>query len=86
MTPNEYKLKHFKALKDFLSTEAGKELIPTVHQLRPLFVTNGNPHVHTESAGAVRGFENCEKAIIFLSTQHVEREEVEMTYGVTEKK
>lgn len=85
MTPTEYKIRHYKALKDFLSTEAGRELISTVHQLRPLFVTS-NPHVHHESAGAVRGFENCEKAIIFLSNPPLPNDEIEMTYGVNEKK
>lgn len=86
MTVNEFKANHHKALRDFLNTDAGRNLLPVLHQLRPLFVTNGQPHVHTESAGAVRGYENCEKAILFLSTPPQDNEEIEMTYGVNEKK
>lgn len=85
MTVNEYKIKHATALKAFLSTEAGIDLIPTLHQLRPLFVTT-SPHAHHESSGAVRGFEICEKAISFLSTPAMKNEEIEMTYGVEVKK
>lgn len=86
MTVNEYKTKHAAALKNFLSTEAGSLLIPVLNQLRPLFVTNSTPHVHTESAGAVRGFENCQKAIVFLSSAPAPTDQIEMTYGVNEKK
>lgn len=86
MTPKEYKDKHHAALKLFLQSEAGRDLLPVLHQMRPLFVTAGMPHVHHESSGAVRGYENCERAILFLSTPALPNEEIEATYGVVEKK
>lgn len=86
MSPNDFRKKHHAALKIFLSSEVGKDMLVALHQMRPLFVTTGLPHIHTESSGAVRGFENCERAIPFLSTPVLPNEEIEMTYGVVEKK
>lgn len=85
MTTNEYKTRHAAELLKFLQTPAGMDLIPTLHQLRPAFMVNAQPHVHIESAGSVRGYELCEKNIIFLTTQPKPDDEVEATYGTETK-
>lgn len=82
MIPNDFRLKHGLALKTFLSTDCGRDLIPVLQQLRPLFITNSTPHVHTESAGTVRGYELCIKDLVRLSELPKQPEEIEMTYGV----
>lgn len=82
MNINDYKLKHSLALRQFLMTDAGRELFVMLKQLRPNFITNTAPHAHTESAGAVRGYELCESNLVFLSMFPIIKEEIEMTYGV----
>lgn len=86
MTVNDYKVKHASALKVFLSTEAGKELITTLHQLAPSAVMNNISHIHSANMERRAGFENCEAALIFLSSLPIVKEEIEMTYGVSEIK
>lgn len=86
MTPNEFRLKHSTTLHEFLQTEAGKQLISTLHQQRPIFNVISTPHAHHESSGAVRGYELCEKNLINLSTLPSNHEEIEMNYGVPDKK
>lgn len=86
MTPTEYKQKLAPALKDFLNTEAGRQLIPILHQLAPANTVNAVAHIHYSNMERRAGYESCEKSLIFLSTPPVPNEEIEMTYGVKEKK
>lgn len=86
MKIEEYKIKHSKALKEFLSTAAGLDLITTLYANCPEFVTSAAPHQHHESAGAVRNHLQLIQKIIFLSLPMPVKTEVEANYGVPEKK
>lgn len=86
MTPNEYKIKHAAALKNFLSTEAGNLLIPALKQLNIPATVHNIPHVHQANLDRRAGHELCEKNLLFLSSPPVPNEEIEMTYGVNDKK
>lgn len=86
MTPTEYKEKYSPILKEFLSTEAGKQLLPILHQLAPPTTMNAVAHIHQANMERRAGYESCEKSIIFLSTPPLPNEEIEMTYGVKDKK
>lgn len=85
MTTKEYRLHYGADLLKFIQSPAGMDLISTLHQLRPTFTVNSQPHVHIESAGAVRGYELCEKNLLFLTTQPKPEEEIEATYGTETK-
>lgn len=86
MTHTEYREKYAPILKEFLGTEAGKQLIPILHQLAPQTTMNAVAHVHYANMERRAGYESCEKTLIFLSTPPIPNEEIEMTYGVKEKK
>lgn len=86
MTPKEYKEKYSPILKEFLNTEAGRHLLPILHQLAPPTVMNAVAHVHYANMERRAGYESCEKSLIFLSTPPLPSDEIEMTYGVKEKK
>lgn len=82
MTSVEYKEKYSTLLKQFLNTEAGKQLIPVLHQLATPTTMHAVAHVHYANMERRAGYESCEKSLIFLSNPPLENEEIEATYGV----
>ena len=66
-------------------TEAGLNLMTVLSKARPVFDTS-LPHKHHESSGAVRGHQDMINTMIYLTTPPPVANEVEMDYGVKEKK
>lgn len=82
MKPQDFQKAYSAEFRTFLATPMGQAMLNTLSETIPVYEFAKEPHLFAENRGARRGYENCMRNLIGLSTFTPAKKEVEATYGV----
>lgn len=90
MKPQDFQKAHSAEFRAFLATPMGQAMLNTLSETIPVYefakephLFAKEPHLFAENRGARRGYENCMRNLIGLSTFTPVKKEAEMNYGVS---